>query len=289
MVGRGSAGEPSRADGLPGDISARERRGLERCRRALERGRRVHGRIVASDERLGLLLDLRGAVGHVPPEDAAAPAARGSVLRPGERDWEGWVVAVAGDVVHLGARRPGGAGDDGPVRDAEVLSTGRSGAVVRLDDGLLGVVPWEELSWEPCLARPELPRGTRLAGRVVGLTLDGPVLSPRAIAPTPWPAIALALAPDEVVAARVEARSGDLALLRTARAPRAAAVVPAAELPEGSEVGAVLEARVARISAPAGTLELADLRPSARAPRPSPEARRPGPRGPEQAASGSRS
>src|SRR5687768_5432554 len=122
MVGPGSAGEPARAQGILDELGGRERRGLERCRRALEKGRRVRGRTLASSEQHGLLLDLRGAVGHVPAADAAARPAGGRSWRGGERQWEGWVVAVQGDLVHLSARRPGEEGDEQPLREAEVLS-----------------------------------------------------------------------------------------------------------------------------------------------------------------------
>jgi hypothetical protein len=287
MVGHGSAGEPGRADEIPADLARRELRGLERCRRALERGRRVRGRPIASGDQHGLLLDLHGALGHVPPAEAAArpPASRAWRLRD---EWVGWVAAVSGDLVHLVARR-GAGGDDGPVRAAEVVEAEPDCAVVRLDDGSRAVVPWEETSWEPLLERPALRRGDPIAGRVVGLTLDGPVLSPRAMTPSPWHAIALALPAGAPVAARVEALAGRHALLRTCRAPRAATVMRADALPAGTQPGDVIAATVARVNAHAGTLTLEALSPTARAPRPAPAAPTPGPRGPEQAASGSRS
>jgi hypothetical protein len=284
MVERGSAGEPGRAERIPGDVTPREQRGLDRCRRALERGRRVRGRPIASSEQHGLLVDLRGTVGHVPAADAAARPP-GNRWRGGQEAWEGWVVAVSGDLVHLAARWAGEEGGDAPIRRAEVMSTTRSGAVVRLDDGSPGVLPWEELSWLPSLGPPELPAGTRLEGRIVALTLEGPVFSPRAVAPSPWPAIALALPPGTDVGVHVVERGGGHALLRTDRAPRAAALVPEDALPPDG----VSEATVVRVNAIAGALVLEDLRSGSRAPRPAREARRQGPQGPEQAASGSRS
>jgi hypothetical protein len=289
MVGRGSTGDSARAQKTPVGFGEQERRGLERCRRALERGRRIRGRRIAASERHGLLLDLRGAVGHAPASEAARAAGSGSVWRGGDAHFEGWVVAVQGDLVHLSARRPGAEGDEEPMRGAEVLSTSRSGAVVRLDDGAVGVLPWEELSWEPMLGMPDLPAGARLEGRIVALTLEGPMLSTRAAAPTPWPAIALALPPGSAVTAHVEKLAGDHALLRTDLAPRAPAVVPATALPAGTGPGGTVTATVARVNPIAGALVLEDLSPGPRAPRHGPEARRRGPQGPPQAASGSRS
>ena len=284
MVGRGSAGEPGRAEEALRELSPGERRGLERCRRALERGRRVRGRPIASSDRDGLLLDLGGALGHVPPAEVAAGRAPASVRHPHDSRWEGWVAAVAGDLVHLVGRRPGANAADDPVRGAEIVSVGGEGVVVRLDDGKLGIAPWEELSWGPALEPPEHSRGTLLSGRIVGLSLDGPVLSPRAVQPTPWPAIALALPPGTTVEAHVEACANGHALLRTARAPRAAALVPEDALPEGTHPGDTVEATVARVNPIAGTLVLDGLSPCARAPRRAPAARRPGRPGPGRAA-----
>lgn len=284
MVGHGSAGEPSRANEASHGLSARERRGLERCRRALDRGRRVRGRPIASSDRDGLLLDLGGILGHVPPAETAPPRRRARVWRSSGDQWEGWVAAVAGDLVHLVAQRPDGDAADGPVREAEVLRAGRDGAVVRLDDGKLGVVPWEELSWEPALAPPVLLPGTTLAGRVVALSLDGPVLSPRAVTPSPWPAIALALALGTRLGAHVEARVGHHALLRTDRAPRARATVHEDALPEGTQPGDAVQATVVRVNAIAGTLVLDALSPGARAPRRARGARTRGRRGPGRVA-----
>jgi ribosomal protein S1 len=164
------------------------------------------------------------------------------------------------------------------MREGTVVRLGRSCAVVRLDgDGSPAIVPWEELSWWPSLDPPSLRAGDHVAGRVVGLTLDGPVLSPRAVTPSPWPAVALALPVGTTVSVRVEASDGARALVRTDRAPRALAVVAAAHL----EPGATLEATVTGVDATAETLELS--LPEARAPRHAREARTPGPRGPERA------
>jgi hypothetical protein len=304
MVGRGSAGEPDRAHGILGELGNRERRGLQRCRRALEKGRRVRGRTIASSDQHGLLLDLGGAVGHLPATEMGARAgtaaagasahagarARASALwRGGEPQWEGWVAAVAADLVHLSCRRPGEEGDEQPIRRAEVVATGRSGATVRLEDGSSGVVPWDELSWEPLLGAPRLPVGATVVGRVVALTLEGPVISPRAIAPSPWPAIALALPPGSEVVARVEARTPEHLLLRTDRPPRAAAVAEAHALPVDARPGLEVSATVARVNAIGGALVLDDVRPRARAPRPAPGAPTPERRGPRRAASDSRS
>jgi hypothetical protein len=276
----------------PVELPDKERRGLARCRRALEKGRRVRGRVAASGD-LGVLVELRGAVGHVPASDRAAGGARRS-LWPGAADrWEGWVSAVAGDVVHLCARRPAGRPDEETVRRAQVVSVGRSGALARLaDDGATAVVPWEELSWQPSLEPPALERGMEVAGRVVGLTLEGPVLSPRSVVPSPWPAIALAHPPGTEVEAVVERIQGDQALLRTERAPRARTIVGVEALPGDAAPGSTLGAAVVRVNALAGELVLAGFssRPGRpRAPRPAPGAERPGRQGPEQAASGSRS
>jgi hypothetical protein len=288
-VGQGSAGEPTRAREIYGELGDRERRGLERCRSALERGRRVRGRPIASSEQHGLLVDLRGAVGHVPAGDMATRPRRRSVWRGGERHWDGWVVVVHDDLVHLAARPPGDEGDEAPVREAEILSAARSGAVVRLDDGSIGLVPLDELSWEPSLGVPALDRGTKLRGRIVALTLEGPVLSPRAVAPSPWPAIALAYPPGTEVAAVVEQRTGSRVLLRTDRAPRAPAVVDAEALPGDPDPGARFEATVTRVNAIAGAVVLERLRSPARALRPAPEAPTQERREPRRAASDSRS
>ena len=248
----------------------------------------MRGRTIASHDRHGLLLDLRGAIGHVPAADAAAPA-RAARWRGGDAQWEGWVVAIAGDLVHLGARSPLDEHDESPLRTAHVLGTARSGSMARLEGGSTAIVPWDELSWEPMLAPPELPPGSPLRGRVVALTLEGPVLSPRAVAPSPWPAIALALPPGTDVTVRLEARERGHALLRTEQAPRAAAVVSDEALPSALRPGATFAATVAHVNAVASALVLEDLRPRARAPRHAPAAGTPGRRGPEQAASGSRS
>ena len=289
MVGPGSAGDAARAKEISGGPDAKERRGIDRCRRALEKGRRVRGRTIASDERHGLLLDLRGAVGHVPAADAAARAVRGARWRGDDAQWEGWVVAITGDLVHLGARRPREEHDEAPLRTAHVVGTARPGVMARLEDGSTAIVPWDELSWEPMLAPPELPAGTPLRGRVVALTLEGPVLSPRAVAPSPWPAIALALPPGTDVTVRLEARERGHALVRTEQAPRAAVLVPDDALPTALGPGAIFAATVERVNAIAASLVLENLRPRSRAPRHAPAAGRPGPRGPGQAASGSRS
>lgn len=276
MVGRTSA----REEGV-----GKERRALSRCRRALERGRRVRGRRVATGEE-GLLVDLRGILGHVPRTDGATDPAPRSIWGRSAEHWEGWVVAVGRDLVHLSARRPEGGGEQEAARSGEITGTGRSGARARLEDGSVAVVPWEELSWEPWLERPELPPGTPIAGRVVGLTLDGPVLSPRAVLPTPWPAIALAHPAGTAVCARVEAHGGGRARVRLERAPRAVAIVDAPELRAGDLIEAVVE----EVNPIAGRLALRQVSPAGpRAVRPAPAAPTPEPPGPEQAASGSRS
>jgi hypothetical protein len=280
-------------------VTQRERRGLERCVRAQERGRRVRGRPVATGEH-GLLVDVGGAIGHVPAADAAHRARRRSVWGRAAGEWEGWVVAVAGDLVHLCAERP--AAPEGPVRTGEVVGTGRSGAVLRLVDArdagdhdgqARAVMPWEELSWEPMLEPPALGPGTRVTGRVVGLTVEhGPELSPRALAPTPWPAIALALPPGSSVAAHVEAVARGRARLRTLTAPRAVAIVATDELPPGAAPGATVDAVVAAVNPAAGALVLERLALSdraARAPRPVPGGPTPGRPAPGRAASDSRS
>ena len=278
MVGYGSAGEPSRAKEGRDGLSARERRGLDRCRRALERGRRVRGRPVAESHRDGLLLELGGVLGHVPAADAAARRPAPRLWGPRESQWQGWVAAVGPDLVHLVAERPGPG--DAPVHAAEVVEARDDDALVRLGDGSPGVVPWDELSWEPALEPRRLEPGARLEGRVVGITLEGPLLSPRAVLPSPWPAVALALPRGTRVAARVEALHAGHALVRTDRAPRAAAVVRE----EALALGEVVEATVARVNATAGVLVLDDLRPRSRAPRLAPAARTPGPQGPGRAA-----
>jgi hypothetical protein len=252
----------------------------------------VRGRPVVSGEE-GLLLDLRGILGHVPAADARELGTRGGLGRAVD-ERECWVVAVTDDLVHLAARRPGARGDEGAIRRGIVVGAGPHGARVRLDgetsrDGQpsFAVVPWDELSWEPSLGPPSLEPGAEVAGRVVGLTLAGPILSPRSVVPTPWPAIALAVPPGTRVGARVEACSGGRALLRTATEPRAAAVVPGDRLPEGSGPGTVLEATVVRVNPPAGALELDGLSASSRAPPRAPAARTPERPGHGRAASGS--
>ena len=278
--GSGASGGVGGVGGAPEEaLPEAEQHGLARCRHALERGRRVRGRVVASGDH-GLLLDVHGAVGHVPAADATdRPATRGlRAASPGR--WDGWVVAVGDDLVHLAARRPSDSGS----RRAEVLTTGRSGLLVRLaDEGSLAVVPWEELSWQPLLEPPRVEPGTVISGTVVGITLDGPVLSPRSLVPSPWPAIALALPPGATVRARVETIPGDQALLRTTVPPRAAAVVAADELPHGTAPGATLTARVDEVNPLAGLLALAELSgtsPSSRAPRLAPAGSTPEPPAP---------
>ena len=241
--------------------------------------------MVASGEE-GLLIDLRGALGHVPASEAEPRPAARSIWGRSAEHWEGWVVAVGRDLVHLSTRRPEDRSDQESVRGGEVVTTGRSGARARLDDGSLAVIPWGELSWEPWLERPDLPHGTPIAGRVVGLTLDGPVLSPRALLPTPWPAVALAHPSGASVTARVEAHGEGRARARLERAPRAVAIVDDPRLRPGDLVEAVVE----EVNPIAGRLTLADVRRAGpRALRPAPEAARRGPPGPGQAASGSRS
>lgn len=266
-------------------MPARERRGLDRCRRALDRGRRVRGRVVASGAH-GLLVDLRGALGHVPAGEAVERPTSGGAWRRPTGQWEGWVVAVGDDLVHLSARPPQDRLGEG-VREGDVVQMLADRAIVKLrGDGRNAVVPCGELSWQPSLDPPRVAVGTALAGRIVGLTVDhGPVLSPRSLVPTPWPAIALALPVGARVAARVERVDGDRVQLRTARAPRAAAIV-GGDGPAPAE-GAEVEATVVRVDAAAATLVLEDLAVRAsgtRAPRPGTAAATPEPRGPERAA-----
>ncbi|HEV2814865.1 MAG TPA: hypothetical protein VGW10_16540 [Solirubrobacteraceae bacterium] len=266
------------------DVSARERRGLDRARRSLERGRRVRGRVVASGDH-GVLVELRGVPGHVPPGEVVERPTSRRIWGRAAGQWEGWVEAVGEDLVHLSATRAAERG----VRTGEVLTTGRSGALTRLDDdGSLAVVPWDELSWQPALEAPPIERGTKVAGTVVGLSLDGPLLSPRALTPSPWPAIALALPEGAEVVVDVEATADGRALLRTTSAPRAAAVVPLDRLPPGTGEGTELDATVVRVNVVGGAVVLGGFSPrSPRAPRRARAAPTPGPPAPRQAASGS--
>jgi hypothetical protein len=270
MVGSRSTGERGGALEPAIELSDKEQSGLARCRRALEKGRRVAGRVLASGEH-GILVELRGAIGHVPAAERAAAPARRSLRPGGAHRWDGWVVAVAGDLVHLCAQRPAERPDEEAIRHAEVVSVGRAGALARLtDDGTMAVVPWDELSWQPSLVPPALERGMPIAGRVVGLTLDGPVLSPRSVVPSRWPAVALALTPGMEVEAHVEALAGGQALLHTRRAPRARTVVATDALPPQAVPGSTLGATVVSVNAHAGELVLEDfsLRPGG--PRASP-------------------
>lgn len=236
----------------------------------------------------GLLVDLRGAVGHVPAAEAEQRPTRHTAWRRASGQWEGWVAAVGDDLVHLSGRPPQDRGAEG-VREGEVVEMLDDRAVVRLvGEGGMAVVPARELSWQPALEPRRLAPGTRVAGRVVGLTVHhGPVLSPRSLVPTPWPAIALALPPGATVAARVEAVAGDRACVRTTLAPRATAIVPVDQLPDGARPGSEIEATVVRVDAASGTLALdavSSLAATPRAAQPEPGAERPGRRGPEPAA-----
>ncbi len=288
MVGWRSA---RRRDALLEDARgsvAPERRGLERYARALARGRRVRGRPLASGPH-GMLVELRGVLGHVAKGELA-------VGDPGtSRHWEGWVLALGEDLVHLTSRRPSERGDEDAVREAEVLSSGKAGARVRLmDDGSTGVVPWDELSWHPLLEIPRLEHGVRLRGRVVGLSLEGAVLSPRSVAPSPWPAIALALTSGTRVPAVIEAVSGDMARVRTQRAPRAVALLRTDRLPPAATPGDSCTATVTGVDPIAARLDLdhepvRDLDDRPRDPPPGPGARTQEPPAPGTAASGSRS
>ncbi len=259
MVEGGSASDARALLKESGEVPARERRGLDRCRRALERGRRVRGRVIASGAH-GLLVDLRGALGHVPAGEAVERAASGGAWRRPTGQWEGWVAAVGDDLVHLSARPPQDHVAEG-MREGEVVEALGDRAIVKLrGDGRHAVVPCGELSWQPSLEPPRLALGTQLAGRIVGLTVDhGPVLSPRSLLPTPWPAIALALPVGGRVGARVELLGGDRAQLRTEQAPRAVAIVAADGLPAAAGEGAEVEATVLRVDAAAATLVLADV------------------------------
>jgi hypothetical protein len=243
--------------------------------------------VVASGPQ-GLLVDLRGAIGHVPAAEAGERPVRSGAWRRATAHWEGWVVAVGDDLVHLSIRPPQDRVAEG-VREGEVVEMLADRAVVRLgDDGRMAIVPSGELSWHPALEPPRLAPGTRIAGRVVGLTVDhGPVLSPRSLVPTPWPAIALALAPGARVTARVHGLAGDRACVRTEAAPRAVAIVPAGRLPPGAVPGTGVEATVARVDPASGALLLDALSLRAAATRalpPEPGAETPGRPGPEPAA-----
>ena len=271
------------SDGVP----TRERRGLDRCRRALERGRRVGGRVIASGAH-GLLVDLRGTLGHVRAGEAVERPSSGGAWRRPTGQWEGWVAAVGDDLVHLSARPPQDRVAEG-VLEGEVVQALADRAIVRLcGDGRHAVVPCGELSWQPSLEPPRIALGTPLAGRIVGLTVDhGPVLSPRSLLPTPWPAIALALPAGGRVGARVERIDGDRAQLRTEQAPRAVAIVPADRLPAELGEGAEVEATVVRVDAAAAALLVGEVvaRTSAtRAPQRGTAAGTRGRPGPERAA-----
>jgi hypothetical protein len=271
-------------------LSTGERRGLRRCRNALEKGRRVRGRIVASGHH-GLLVDLRGVPGHVPTAEVSARRASRLPWAGADERWDGWVVAVGDDLVHLSPRRPEERFAEARVRSGEVVTTGRAGARIRIEGaGSLAIMPWEELSWQPMLEPPRLEPGTVLTGRIDDITLEGPILSPRSLVPTPWPAIALALPPGTRVGATVEHRAGGQALLRTDRAPRAATIVPVDRLPRDAAPGATVEATVEEVNALAGLLVLGELSlrsPSSRALRPVAADETPGRPEPGRAASDS--
>ena len=222
-----------------------------------------------------MLVDVRGALGHVP----AAEVEHGRRVLLGRGGWHGWVTGVAFDLVHLTAEPPGRAREDAAC-SGEVVQIEGPGAVVRLDGGRTAVLPFVELSWDPALAPRRLEIGDRVTGRVVGLTLDGPILSPRSVAPSPWPAAALAFPAGTRVPARVTEIGRGRVALRIERPPRLTAIVPAYELPLDVLPGAPVEATVATVHALAGALQLTDVSPaSARAARPAPAAPTPARRG----------
>jgi hypothetical protein len=256
MVGEHSSWDQGHAEN---GVSWRERRALARARRALQKGTRVTGRPLA-EGRHGLLVDLRGVVGHVPASEAGRTPERAAGLRSRLASWEGWVCAVGDDLVHLSTNGPTPAGDDGEICSGIITAIGPTAAVVRLDgrpdDAIL---PWEEMSWEPALGDPRLETGDRVAGRVVAITLEGPVLSPRSVLPTPWPAVALALPAGSRIAVRIERLAGGRAEVRTCTPPRVRSIVGAGALPGDAAPGDVLETTVVRVDPIGGALVLDEL------------------------------
>ena len=281
-------------------------RALERCRRAQERGRRVRGRVVAAGD-AGLLVDLGGVYGHAPAEGAGTDARglrRSGVAGPARRGerWTGWVIAVTPDLVHLTSSSSGTSPSRGPVRSGIVEAVGSEGARVRLDGAPdpsaagkgrppeRAIVPFGELSWfDDLSAGAPLAPGDTVRGRISELTLDGPVVSPRSLTPTPWPAVALALAPGTRVPAQVEAVREGRALVRLEAPARPTVAVGAERLPDGAEQGSEIEVVVGRVDPVARRLTLDELGLSLRSSRPAQAAGTGERRAPPRAAEGSRS
>ena len=211
----------------------------------------MRGPLLASGPE-GLLVDLGGALGHLPAGESGE-----SIRRRGA-----WVAAVDGDLVHLTAERPWLGGYEGALRSGVVVSATSHRAVAQLEGGgPSAVVLFEELSWEQLVVPPVLAPGDPVRGRVIGLSLDGPILSPRAVVPAPWPAVALANPRGMRVPARVDAVEGDRVAVRLERAPRITAVLVRHELPLGVLPGASVEGTVERVDVLGCALTLCDVRP----------------------------
>jgi len=218
--------------------------GLARCERAQAAGRRVRGRVVAARGDAALL-DVGGV----------RALARGAACT-------GWVDAVSEQLVTLAPERRGARPSPTAltlVRSALVEWVYDAGAWVVLDDGSPAFVPRDEVGWAPLLSTVGILRpGDRVRGRVVGLTVDGPLLSPRAATPDPWTAVALELPAGCLVRVRVEQVAGGSALVRVLGVPPAAALVP---VDATLRIGEVLDAAVEQVDEAARRLLLV-LRPA---------------------------
>jgi ribosomal protein S1 len=121
------------------------------------------------------------------------------------------------------------------------------------------IVPRSEIAWHPVpSAADELHAGDRVRGCVVDLGVDGPILSLRAVAPSPWPAIALELPPGTAVRLRVRSVGERGALARLVEQPHVATLVPRADF----EPGQALTATVERVDVELGRLHLEGVTPA---------------------------
>jgi hypothetical protein len=215
-----------------------------RCEELRRHGQRVAVRLICTGEH-GTLADAGGLRGWFPP---ATPPRRSALGRRG-----GWITAVTPHLAFL----------SGTPQDEErgaalsatltgtVTSVDRHGARVRLagaaPEATLARLPRTEIAWHPVAsADAELQRGDRVRVRVIELGLDGPVVSQRAAAPSPWPAIALELEPGTGVRLRVHTVLDRGAVARLVDHPHVTTLVGL----DGLRAGDTLTATVGHVDVP---------------------------------------
>lgn len=225
--------------------------------RALEdrarRGRRARVHVVRRGPH-GVLADAGGLRAWFAPDDPPRRRLVGGHA--------GWVVAVTSHLACLGGEQkrlaPSGAMTD--VIEGVVLSATETQARVRLLQGggaATAVVPRTQIAWHAVAsAAAELRPGDRVRGRVIDLDLDGPVLSLREAAPSPWPAIALELDPGTEVRMRVRTVTRSASIARLVDHPHVITVVERSDVEPGESLTGVVE----EVDVEAGRLHLGRVR-----------------------------